>query len=137
MAYYLNLFSPSTYETFSRSDQQISGFRISQKKLAERVKPGDRFICYMTGLSRWVGVLEIQSKSFIDNTPYYFEEDDPFVVRFKVRPLVWLPVEHTIPIHEDSVWDTLSFTRGHDKATSQWTGRLRSSLSQLDESDGR
>jgi hypothetical protein len=137
MAYFLNLFSPQTYEAFSNSGQSISGFRLSQQKLAERVRPGDRFVCYMTGLSRWIGILDILSDCFVDDTPYYFEEDDPFIVRFRVRPIIWLPVQHTVPIHSDELWNALTFTKDHDKNTSQWTGKLRSSLNQLSDADGQ
>jgi hypothetical protein len=51
MAFYLDLFSPETYEAFSRSDQQITGFRPRQKLAAQKVKAGDKFVCYMTKLS--------------------------------------------------------------------------------------
>lgn len=51
MRYWLNFFSPETYDAFSRSDKIISGFRISQQNQAGKIKSGDRFICYMTKLS--------------------------------------------------------------------------------------
>jgi hypothetical protein len=101
MPYYLNLFSPETYETFSRSSKNISGFRLRQLNAARRVHPSDRFLCYMTKLSRWVGVLEVRSDCFVDETPFYYEEDDPFVVRFQVQPVVWLDKEKSVPIHEE------------------------------------
>src|SRR5579872_830690 len=41
MAYYLNLFSPETYEAYQCSDQTVSGFRMRQRNAAERTKPGD------------------------------------------------------------------------------------------------
>ncbi len=31
MAYYIDLFSPETYEAFSKSNQNISGFRLRQE----------------------------------------------------------------------------------------------------------
>lgn len=136
MAYFLDLFSPETYEAFSKSDRSISGFRISQKIAASRIKPGDKFVCYMTKLGRWVGILEITSNAFQDDTPIFYEEDDPFVIRFKVKPIVWLEKEKSIPIREDEVWTSLSFTKEHDKSSSTWTGKIRSSLGQLDSSDG-
>ena len=137
MAYFLDLFSPETYEAFKRSDQSVSGFRVRQQGLAAKVKPGDRLVCYMTKLSRWVGLLEVQEGPYIDDTPIFYPEDDPCVVRFQVKPVAWLEVEKAIPIHEDRVWNTLSFTRGHDKGSSIWTGKVRSSLVQLSEADGR
>ena len=137
MKYFLNLFSPETYETFSASDQSISGFRIRQKKAAARIGPGDRFVCYMTKLSRWVGIMEVEEGPFEDHTPFYYEEDDPYVIRFKVRPVVWLPKEKAIPIQDDRVWEHLSFTKDHEKGSSTWTGKLRSSLGELEAEDGK
>ena len=52
------------------------------------MKKGDRLLCYMTKLSRWIGILEVASEVFQDDTPIFYEKDDPFVARFKVKPLV-------------------------------------------------
>jgi len=114
----------------------VSGFRIRQQNVAQRVKPGDKFVCYMTKLSRWIGLLEVLEGPFVDDTPIFYPEDDPFVVRFRVRPLVWLPVEKAIPIHDERVWNRLSFTRDQSKGSSTWTGKLRGSLVQVDDADG-
>jgi hypothetical protein len=136
MAYYLDLFSPETYEAFSRSDRTVSGFRPRQRSVAERVRPGDKLLCYMTKLSRWVGILDVLDGPYEDASPRFYAENDPFTVRFHVRPTVWLPVDRTIPIHEPHIWDVLSFTRGQRRNTSTWTGRVRSSLTRLSDDDG-
>lgn len=136
MAYYLDLFSPQTYEAFARSDRSVSDFPRSRRKVAGRVKCGDKFICYMTELSRWMGLLEVIDGPFVDHTPIFYPDSDPFVVRFHVRPLVWLPVEKAVPIHDDRVWNQLSFTRGQSKRSSSWTWKLRPSLVQLEDADG-
>src|SRR3990172_7906732 len=137
MVYFLDLFSPETFEKISQTPLTITGFRIRQEHAASRVHPGDKLICYLTKVSRWIGILEVLSDYYIDETPRYFEENDPFVVRFNVRPIVWLPVERAIPIREDHVWNTLSFTKDHPKHSSSWTGKFRSSLSPIDETDGQ
>jgi predicted RNA-binding protein len=137
MAYFLDLFSPETFEAFCRSGQDISGFRQRHLNTAKKVHPGDIFVCYMTKLSRWIGLLEVASDCFIDQSPLFFTENDPFVVRFKVKPLVWLPKEKLVPIHDTRVWDSLSFTKGHNKKSPSWTGKIRSSLVKLDDADGR
>ena len=137
MAHYIDLFSPETYEAFGRSSRDVTGFRVRQLNAASRIHPGDRFLCYMTKLSRWMGVLEVESECFQDETPLFYEENDPFTVRFKVKPLIWLPKEKAVPIHEDGVWGQLSFTREHPKNSSRWTGKLRSSLVEIDEADAR
>jgi hypothetical protein len=96
-SYYTDLFSPETYEAFARSPRVISGFRLNQQPHAQRVKPGDKFVCYMTKLSRWYGVLEVQSACFLDETPLFYASDDPFVVRFKTGPIVWLSKGMSLP----------------------------------------
>lgn len=137
MTYYTNLFSPETYVAFTESKQDVSGFRIRQRNVASQIKPGDMFICYVTKISRWVGILEIMEEYFEDHTPLFYSEDDPYVIRFRVKVHVWLPKEKAIPIQAERVWNQLSFTREHSKNSSAWTGKLRASLNQIEEEDGR
>jgi hypothetical protein len=137
MAYFLDLFSPETYEAFSRSDRSVSGFRFRQRNIAERVQPGDKLVCYLTRLSRWFGILEVIEGPFEDAKPIFYPKDDPFVIRFLVRPLIWLAVEKALPIYDELVWDRLSFTKGQSRGTSTWTGKLRASLAPLSDQDGR
>jgi hypothetical protein len=108
MAYFIDLFSPETYEAFARSSRDTSGFRIRHKNLAQKIKPGDLLVCYLTRVSRWFGLLEVISGPFTDNRPLFVKENDPFVVRFRAQQKVWLEIEKGIPIHDDSVWTGLS-----------------------------
>lgn len=137
MAYLIDLFSPETYEGFSKSNRDISGFRLRHKGMADRIKPGDTFVCYLTRLSRWFGLLEVLEGPFIDDKLIFWPEDDPFVVRFRVRPRVWLDREKGIPIHDEVVWNGLSFTQGLEKGSIGWTGKVRGSLVRLDDRDGK
>lgn len=132
MTYYTDLFSPETFEAFSRSNRDVSGFRESQLKTAKKVKPGDKFVCYMTKLSRWIGILDVESSCYLDDSPLFLPENDPFVVRFRVRATIWLPKDRCVPIRDPAVWEMLSFTKD-----SGWTGRVRRSLNQFDDADGR
>jgi hypothetical protein len=136
MNYWTDLFTPETYEAFARSDRTISGFRETQRGMAERVRVGDKFLCYMVRMSRWIGVLEVFEGPFIDNAPIFLPEDDPFVVRFKVSPAVWLPLEQTIPIQDDQVFSRLTFTRNVEEG-GYWLGPLRRSLQKLDVEDAQ
>ena len=137
MAYFLDLFTPETWQQFRENGAGVTGFRIRQQRLAsERVHPGDLFICYLTRLSRWCGVLRVDSSAYIDDSPIY-DEPDPFVVRFKVKPVVVLSPEHAIPIHNDDVWRKLTLTREHDKGQSVWTGFFRGSLNRFEQVDGK
>jgi hypothetical protein len=135
MSHFLDLFSPETHAKFTASARDVSGFRIRHRKAAERVKRGDALVCYLTRLSRWIGLLEVASDPFEDKTPLFVEGEDPFVVRFKVKPTVWLPPERGIPIHEKSVWNQLSFTKAHQPDSTTWTGAVRTSLARLTDDD--
>jgi hypothetical protein len=135
MTYWTDLFTPETYEAFDRSDRTISGFRESQRSMAERVSVGDKFICYMVRVSRWIGVLEVLEGPFIDRTPIFIPDADPFIVRFKVKVLVWLPIAQTVPIREPIVYSRLTFTRDVLPG-GYWLGPLRRSLQKLNEQDG-
>ena len=102
MAYYIDLFSPLTYEEFGRSSRDVSGFRERHLGVARRIHAGDKLICYMTKLSRWIGILEVLGDCYVDHTPRFYEQDDPFVVRFKVSPIAWLDKDRAIPIHHEA-----------------------------------
>lgn len=137
MAYFIDLFSPETYEAFKRSSRDVSGFRLRHKRMAERVKPGDTLVCYLTRLSRWFGLLDVVEGPFIDDKPIFTEAEDPFVVRFRVQPRVWLDIERAPPIHDDQVWNGLSFTRKLEHGSNAWTGKVRGSLVRLEDQDGK
>ncbi|MCY3749020.1 MAG: EVE domain-containing protein [Chloroflexi bacterium] len=136
MAYFLDLFTPETWQQFRENGAGVTGFRVRHQRMAnERVKPGDLFICYLTRLSRWCGVLRVESSAYIDDSPIY-GAPDPFVVRFKVKPVVALDPEYAIPIHSDEVWGELTMTREHAKNHPGWTGFFRGSLNRFTQPDG-
>ncbi len=136
MTYYIDIFSPETYEHFSSSDKSVAGFTINKKASLSGVKIGDRLICYVTKLSRWVGVLEIVSDSYVDETPRFTVLEDPYSLRVKVKPLVWLSLNQAIPIIEDMIWNKLSFTKDYNKDSSRWTIAVRRSLAKMQDEDG-
>jgi hypothetical protein len=61
-------------------------------------------------------------------------ENDPFVVRFHVKPTPALPLNHTIPIRDEEVFNALTFTRGREDG--YWLGPLRRSLQHIEQVDG-
>ena len=136
MAYFLDLFSPETYEAFTRSPKDVTGFRLGQQSAANRISIGDKLICYMTKLGRWCGLLEVVGDWYTNRIPIFYPEDDPFILRVKVKPLAWLDKDKAIPIRDDKVWNALTFTRSLARNSHAWTGRLRASLGQLDDDDG-
>jgi len=136
MNYYLNLFSPETFDAFKKNGCKISGFRKTQKGLAKNIKEGDIFLCYMTRLSRWCGLLEIKTSVFENDDPI-FEDPDPFVLRFKVNPLVILENETSIPIMEDFIWNRLTDTKDQAKGAPRWAVKFRGSMRNMSIEDGK
>ncbi len=58
--------------------------------------PADRLVCYVTGISRFMAVLEAESEVYEDTAPIWSEECFP--VRFKVRSLVQVPYEKSVAV---------------------------------------
>jgi len=135
--YWLDLFTPYTWQRFKEHGASISGFRLRQRRTAfERVKRGDLFLCYLVKLSRWCGVLEVCGDAFEDSSPIFADENDPFSIRFKVRPKVMLEFERSLPIEE--LWLQLSFTKQLKPGSSGWaqSAKIRQSLVPVSEQDG-
>lgn len=121
---------------FSNSDRNITGFPGTKSHSARKVQPGDKFVCYMTKLKRWIGILEVVSPCFFDDAPLFVQGDDPFTVRFQVRVLAWLEPDKAIPMIDDVCWRHLSFTKDKDKSSLTWTNKVRSSLNKYSDADG-
>lgn len=92
---WLDLFTGTTWKEFQKAGANISGFRERMRKSARRVKSGDLFLCYLTGVMRWVGALEVLGPTK-DTSPIW--ESDSYPVRFAVKPLVMLDPECGIPM---------------------------------------
>lgn len=97
MTYWLDLFTGTTWKEFRDAGAQVSGFSARRKSIAAQVKKGDLLLCYLTGVMRWVGALEVLGQS-TDRSPIW--KDAEFPVRFSVRPLVMLNAEHGVPMSE-------------------------------------
>jgi hypothetical protein len=67
------------------------------RRLVGEVKSGDILLCYLTGVMRWVGALEVIGPS-TDKRPIWKDVDFP--VRLEVKPLVMLEPEHGVPMTE-------------------------------------
>ena len=131
--YWLNLYTWKTWNEFRKAGGELTGFRKSRWKTAQRIKPGDQFICYLTGVSRWIGLEEVTGPAYLDDTPSAIWEDDPFPVRIPIKLLVGLDAEIAVPIME--LKERLSIFKNL-KNPHAWTGKLRGSPVQWDFNDG-
>ena len=123
---------PLSYPAFNDSDVVDSlCFRESRWKTLQQIKPGDYLLCYLTRLSRFIGVLEVTSETFRDKTQIW--KDDIFPCRLRVKTIVTLTPETAIPL--DQLKDQLSVLSGYGKSWT-WTGHFRGSPTKWKPTDG-
>jgi hypothetical protein len=87
MNYWLDLFTGTTWREFREAGASVSGFSAKRRSMAQRVQKGDILLCYLTGVMRWVGALEVREHS-TDTRRIW--KDREFPVRFDVKPLLIL-----------------------------------------------
>lgn len=130
MSYWLDLFTGTTWREFREAGANVSGFRPRQSHTAKRVKPGDILLCYLTGVMRWVGALEVTGRSS-DARQIWKEQEFP--VRFDVKTLVTLEPEHGVPMQE--LEGRVKFYAS-PKDKGKFQGIVRSSLNAISPKDG-
>jgi hypothetical protein len=88
MNYWLvDLFTGTTWDEFRADGAKVSGFRHRMRKAVERIEEGDILLCYLTGVMRWVGALEVVGRSKDSRRIWKF---DDFPARVAVKPMVIL-----------------------------------------------
>jgi hypothetical protein len=121
--YWLDLFTGTTWEEFLRAGGKVSGFRKSREKIVKRIKPGDYLLCYCTGISRWIGLLEVTGPVYYDEkTQIWSRETFPW--RFPVKVLIALEPENAVPVL--SLRESLSYFQDL-KNPHFWSGHFRGS----------
>ncbi|MCK5604688.1 EVE domain-containing protein [Candidatus Pacearchaeota archaeon] len=129
--YWLDLFTGTTWDEFKSAGGNVSGFRETRWKTVQKIRPGDYLLCYLTGVSRFIGVLEVTSEPFKDSSPIW--KDEEFPCRVKVRIVAELTPDTAIPIHllrrKLSIFENLT-------SPNAWTGYFRGSPYRWKLSDG-
>ncbi len=129
--YWLDLFTGLTWQEFLNAGATVSGFRENRWKTVQKMQPGDYLLCYLTGISRFIGVLEIVSKPYKDASPIWKDYDFP--CRVGVKVVSTLTPETAVPIKNLesrlSIFQNLKFAKS-------WTGHLRGSPAKWKGEDG-
>ncbi|MGD0765028.1 MAG: hypothetical protein ABR978_01825 [Dehalococcoidia bacterium] len=129
--YWLNLFTGTTWNEFLAAGAKVSGFRERRWKTVQRIRQGDYLLCYLTGVSRLIGILEVTSGPFRDETTIW--NDAVFPCRLSVKAVVSLTPETAVPVMQ--LRDRLSVFRNLSNPVA-WTGYFRGSPSKWTVSDG-
>jgi hypothetical protein len=127
----LDLFTGTTWQEFLDAGAKVSGFRERRWKTVQQIKPGDYLLCYLTGVSRFIGVLEVTSEPYWDETPIW--KDEVFPCRTNVEVIATLTPETAVPIF--NLEEQLSIFQNL-KSPTAWTGHVRGSPARWKPSDG-
>jgi hypothetical protein len=130
--YWLDLFTGVTWKEFLAAGGEVSGFRQSRWSAVQKIRAGDCLLCYLTGVSRFIGVLEVVGAPFKDSSEIWKDEDFP--CRLRVKTVVMLTPETAVPVLE--LRDRLSFFRNM-KSPIAWTGHFRGSPARWNVADGQ
>lgn len=80
--YWLELFSWNTWQELLKDGGRTTGFKENQWRIVQQIKPGDYLLCYLTGVSRFIGILKVVSEAFKDHSPSY--GDITLICRIKI-----------------------------------------------------
>lgn len=97
MRYWLDLFTGTTWDEFRNSGACVTGFTHRMRKTVQTIQPGDVLLCYLTGVKRWVGALEVVGLSKETRRIW---KDAEFPARLSVKPLVMLSPENGVPMEQ-------------------------------------
>jgi hypothetical protein len=95
-SYWIDLFTGTTWEEFLAAGSAVSGFRETQLATVKKIAPGDWLLCYVTGVSRWIGILEVTGEPFKGGEQIW--AGDAFPTRLPVKVVLELEPEHAVPV---------------------------------------
>jgi len=132
MKYWIDLFTWNTWQEFLNAGGQVSGFRETRWRSVQSMKQGDILLCYLTGLSRFVGALEVTGNAFKDKETIWGE--DVFPSRVPVQVIISLLPEHAVPVV--SLRDDLSYFQNM-RSPHSWSGHFRGSPTEEKSQDAK
>ncbi len=129
--FYLVNFNKKTWTEFLDSGGKVYGTNRNKFNKAKKILPGDFFICYLSKISKIVGILEVKSKMYHDEKIIW--KDSTFPVRFDVEINSLLDIEKGIEIGE-ILNDLLIFS--DLKNPKNWGGFFINSFNEFPPEDG-
>jgi predicted RNA-binding protein len=130
--YWLALFTTTTWQEFLDSGADVYGLSKRYRVTAACTKPGDYLLCYVAGISRFIGLLEVLSRPFSDTSSIW--SSDIYPLRLRVKVVLALTPETAVPVKE--LMEDLSVIRNL-KSPSKWAISFRISFKKWLASDAR
>jgi predicted RNA-binding protein len=94
--YWIIVGSPDNYAKTRELGFTIQGLKSRHRKKAERMKPGDKLIYYVTGLKQFAGISTVTSEYFESHEPIWRSKDpgkaaEDYPHRVRIEPETILP----------------------------------------------
>jgi hypothetical protein len=125
-AYWVQVFTPKTWQEFCAAGAKVTGFRSARWWRIQQLKPRDLLLCYLSGVGKFIGILEVESEAYVDESPIW--KGEAFPCRTDVKMVVALDSDTAVPIRD--LRDRLSIFR-----TTHWGLYLISSPTKWSVSD--
>jgi predicted RNA-binding protein len=81
-SYWTTVFTLKTWEEFLKAGGKVSGHPERKWNAVQKIKPGDYLLAYLKGASRFIGILEVVSPPYRENSRIW--EADIYPCRVKV-----------------------------------------------------
>jgi EVE domain len=100
--YWIIVGSPDNFVRTAEHGFTVQGLKSRHRKKAERMKPGDKIVYYLTGLKAFGGIVTTTSPYFESHEPIWQSSDpkraaEDYPFRVEIAPEIVLPVADAIP----------------------------------------
>jgi predicted RNA-binding protein len=137
-AYWIVVGSPDNFVRTAEHGFTVQGFKSRHRKKAERMKPGDKIVYYLTGRKAFAGIVTITSP-FFESHERIWESSDPkkaaedYPFRVEIEPEFVLPVADAIPA--EPVARQMTYVAKWPEAN--WTLAFQGNLHEIGDDDYR
>ena len=97
-SYWVQVFTENTWRVFLEKGGDVTGFSESRWSYIQQMRPGDTLLCYLSKVSKWVGILTVLSEPYLDTSRIWTEK--LFPCRANVSVVAKLPLEKALPVQD-------------------------------------
>lgn len=100
--YWIVVGSPENLARTAELGFTVQGLKSRHRKKAERMKPGDKIVYYVTGRKAFGGIVTIESPYYEDHSPIWKSSDpkkdaEDYPFRVRISPDLILPLDDAVP----------------------------------------
>lgn len=125
------VFNGTTWQEFIDAGAKVAGFREIRWKYIQTIEPKDYLLCYLAGVSRFIGILEVLGRPYKSKSRIW--KEGVFPCRIDVRVVTALTPETAVPVI--SLRRKLSIFKNLRTPTG-WSVRFRTSPQKWNVGDG-